>query len=186
VHDEIERRLVGRLCALRDERGLSLEAVSERTGVSRATLSRLERGESSPTAGTLGRLCAAYGCTISHLMAEVEGETQRVVRRADQTAWRDPESGFLRRIVSPPGPGLRGEVIEGRLPPGAAVDYQDPPPDGIERHILVLGGTLELTLEGSAHRLEAGDCIRFSGQGASRFRALGRTPARYMLVAIRR
>jgi transcriptional regulator with XRE-family HTH domain len=181
----METRLVARLAALRQERNLSLEAVSERTGVSRATLSRLERGETSPTASTLGRLCAVYGCTVSHLMAEVEVEAPGPVRRADQPVWRDPESGFLRRIISPPGTGMSGEVIEGTLPPGAVIDYGNPPHDGIERHLLLLSGRLEITHHGIVHQLKTGDCLRFLQSGASRFRAPGPAPARYVLVAIR-
>jgi transcriptional regulator with XRE-family HTH domain len=183
--EAMEARLISRLGALREERKLSLETVSERTGISRATLSRLERGESSPTAATLGRLCAVYGCTISHLMAEVETEQRLLMRRKDQPIWRDPQSGFLRRVVSPPVPGLRGEMIEGKLPPGASIDYGNPLPDDIERHLIVLGGILNLTENGTRHQLKPGDCLRIPKNGASHFRAHGPVAARYILVAIR-
>lgn len=183
--EEMEGRLIRRLGALRETQNLSLKVVSQRAGISRATLSRLERGESSPTAATLGRLCAVYGCTVSHLMAEVEPEQIWLVRRENQAVWRDPESGFIRRVVSPPGPGLRGEVIEGRLGPRASVDYTNPPADSIERHLVILDGKLDLTENGTVHQLNSGDCLRLLKNGASRFRAPGPTGARYLLVAIR-
>ena len=69
---EIERRIAVRLGQLRTERGWSLEDVAERTGISRATLSRLERSELSPTAAMLGALCTVYGWTLSRLMADAE------------------------------------------------------------------------------------------------------------------
>ena len=62
-HD-IERRIAQRLARLRAERGWSLDALAERTGISRATLSRLERSELSPTAAMLGK----YGQPTSEWM----------------------------------------------------------------------------------------------------------------------
>src|SRR3982750_885545 len=84
---EIERRLAQRLAALRAERGWSLEALAERTGISRATLSRLERGELSPTASMLGRLCTTFGWTLSRLMADAETRPPNVIRAGEQAVW---------------------------------------------------------------------------------------------------
>jgi len=50
---QIERRISDRLAQLRAQRGWSLDALAERTGISRATLSRVERSELSPTAAML-------------------------------------------------------------------------------------------------------------------------------------
>src|SRR3712207_9174432 len=90
VLDELERRLADRLGRLRAERGFSLDELAGRTGISRATLSRLERAETSPTAAMLGRLYAAYGWTLSRLVATAEGEAPALVRRSDQPEWRGP------------------------------------------------------------------------------------------------
>ncbi|MCU0945619.1 MAG: helix-turn-helix domain-containing protein, partial [Rubritepida sp.] len=133
--DAIERRIAERLAALRAARGVSLDALAAETGISRATLSRLERGEASPTAAMLGRLCAAHGWTLSRLMAEAEGAAPPLVPAAAQPLWTDPETGFRRRVVSPPGPGLRLELVAGELPEGAAVDYAAPPVPGMEQHL---------------------------------------------------
>src|SRR5438093_9995578 len=110
-HD-IERRIAQRLARLRAERGWSLDALAERTDISRATLSRLERSELSPTAAMLGRLCTLYGWTLSRLMAEAEIKPPNLVRAAEQPEWKDPESGYRRRAVSAPAPGLRAELVE--------------------------------------------------------------------------
>ncbi|RKN38362.1 helix-turn-helix domain-containing protein [Streptomyces hoynatensis] len=180
----LEARLAARLGALRLEREWSLEELSARTGVSRSTLSRLERGELSPTATMLGRLCSAYERTMSQLLAEVESEPPRVVPAARQAVWRDEDSGFVRRSVSPPHPALRGELVEGVLRPGADIPYEAPPVPGLEQHLWLLSGALEVTTEGAAYRLREGDCLRFRVWGPTRFRCLGEAEARYALVVI--
>src|SRR5438132_14007409 len=94
-------RLAQRLRELRLERDWSLDELAQRSGVSRATLSRLENNEVSPTAAVLGRLCPTYGLTMSRLLAQVEIPIA-LVRPADQPVWTDPASGFRRHQVSPP------------------------------------------------------------------------------------
>lgn len=84
-----------RLAALRAERGWTLEDLAERAGISRATLSRLERCELSPTATMLNTLCAQYGWTASRLMAEAESGPPMVVRAAEQVSRTDPDSGYV-------------------------------------------------------------------------------------------
>ncbi|WP_055587129.1 helix-turn-helix domain-containing protein [Streptacidiphilus griseoplanus] len=180
----MEARLAGRLAELRTERGWSLEELAHRTEISRSTLSRLERAEISPTASLLGRLCAAYGRTMSQLLAEVESEPPQLVRADRQTVWRDQHSGFTRRSVSPPHPALRGEVVEGVLRPGADIAYDGPPVPGLEQHIWVLEGELEVTAGGGTHRVRAGDCLRFRLWDRSRFHCPGPGPVRYALLIV--
>ncbi|MEV8314169.1 XRE family transcriptional regulator [Streptomyces sp. NPDC059900] len=183
-HDDVDERLAARLSELRSERGWSLGDLADRSGVSRSTLSRAERAETSPTAALLNRLCAVYGRTMSQLLSEVEAEPAQVVRAAAQRVWTDGASGFVRRSVSPPHAGLRGELVEGRLEPGADVAYDRPPVPGLEQHIWVLDGELEVTVQGEAHALDAGDCLRFRVWGATRFRCTGERAVRYALVVV--
>ncbi|WP_209446298.1 XRE family transcriptional regulator [Streptomyces sp. MZ04] len=185
-HDGVDERLAARLAELRAEQGWSLGELADRSGVSRSTLSRAERGEISPTASLLNRLCAVYERTMSQLLSEVEAEPAQLVRAAEQRVWTDGASGFVRRSVSPPHSGLRGELVEGRLEPGADVAYDRPPVPGIEQHIWVLDGALEITVQGEEHHLEAGDCLRFRLWGPTRFRCPGREAVRYALVVVAR
>jgi transcriptional regulator with XRE-family HTH domain len=179
---ELESRLAARIAALRLERALSLDDLAALSGISRATLSRIERAEVSPTAAQLGRLAAAFGWTVSRLMAAAEGGAAMLVTAAEQTRWTDPETGFRRRIVSPPGPGLRIEMIEGELPAGAAVSYPGPPVPGMEQHIVMLAGALDFTVEGGTHRIAAGDCLRAVLRGPTRLHAPGPEAARYLIA----
>ncbi|GGS19161.1 DNA-binding protein [Streptomyces aureoverticillatus] len=181
---DVDARLAARLSGLRAEQGWSLGELADRSGISRSTLSRAERGEISPTASLLNRLCAVYGRTMSQLLSEVEAEPARLVRAAEQAVWTDAASGFVRRSVSPPHAGLRGEVVEGTLSPGADLAYDQPPVPGLEQHIWVLEGELEVTVRGETHALTAGDCLRFRVWGATRFRCGGERAVRYALVVV--
>lgn len=180
----VDARLAARLGELRTGRGWSLDELSRRSGVSRSTLSRLERGELSPTATLLGRLCTVYGRTMSRLLMEVETEPPLLVPAGRQPVWRDEASGFVRRSVSPPHAGLRGEVIEGRLEAGATVSYEEPPVAGLEQHLWVLEGALEISVHGSVHTVRTGDCLRFRLHGPSRFHCPGPDPVRYALLIV--
>ncbi|WP_431986115.1 helix-turn-helix domain-containing protein [Streptomyces griseoflavus] len=182
--DPLDVRLGARLAGLRAEHGWSLGELAERTGVSRSTLSRAERAETSPTAALLNRLCAVYGRTMSQLLSEVEAEPAPVVRAADQVLWEDRASGFVRRSVSPPHGGLRGELVEGRLTAGADIAYDRPPVPGLEQHIWVLAGALWVTAEDVEHRLGDGDCLRLRVWGPTRFRCPGPGDVRYVLAVV--
>ena len=164
--DLVEKRLAARLLALRNAHSLSLEALADRAGISRATLSRIERAETSPTAAMLGRLCAEYGWTLSRLLAEAEVEPARLVRRDQQVTWTDPETQFVRRAVSPPTAGLRLELVEGTLLPGAEITYLEPPVPFLEHHVWMLQGRLHIEVEGTPYLLNIGDCLRFRLSGA--------------------
>ena len=175
-------RLARRLRELRMERHWSLEELAARSGVSRATLSRTENNEVSPTAAVLGRLCAAFELTMSRLLAYVELDRPALVPRKDQPVWIDPETGFRRRSISPPSPDFECELLQCELPAGAQISYPYPPREGLEHHLYLDSGTLEMSVDGLVHTLSAGDCLRYRLHGASTFRVLLRRPARYFLV----
>ncbi|MBQ1100933.1 helix-turn-helix domain-containing protein [Streptomyces sp. b94] len=182
--DLVDARLAARLAELRAERGWSLGELAERSGVSRSTLSRAERAETSPTASLLNRLCAVYGRTMSRLLSEVEAEPALLVRAGEQPLWEDRSAGFVRRSVSPPHAGLRGELVEGRLAAGADLAYDRPPVPGLEQHLWVLEGALEVTAKDVEHHLGTGDCLRMRVWGPTRFRCAGPEDARYVLAVV--
>lgn len=184
--DGFTARLAARLAALRVERAWSLDELAQRSGVSRSTLSRLERGEISPTAAQLGRLCTVYQRTMSRLLSEVEAEPPGLVRAEEQQTFRDDASGFVRRAVSPPHAGLAADLVRAELRPGADISYAAPTVPGLEHHVWLLEGELELTVDGTAHRLAPGDCLRYRLFGPTRFHCPGPAAARYVVVAVQR
>ena len=122
--EDINAHLAIRLRSLRSEQGLTLDGLAERTGVSRSMISLIERGESSPTAVVLDKLAAGLGVTLASLFAEKDSiGASPLARRAEQRLWRDPDSGYLRRNLSPPGFPSPIELVEVVVPPGARVAY---------------------------------------------------------------
>lgn len=182
--DNLSDRLAQHLNELRHERGWSLDQLAQASGISRATLSRMEKAEVSPTAENLGRLCATYGLPMSRLLMMVEDSFEPRVPFDRQAEWRDPETGFTRRAVSPPAAGLSGEVLECHLPPGTSITYDAPPRPGQEHHLVIVDGALILTVDGTPHALSAGDCLRYHLSGPTRFETGAARGARYMLVLI--
>ncbi len=180
----IDRRIAQRLKTLRAEQGWSLDELAGRSDVSRATLSRLENAEVSPTASVLGKLAAAYGLTISRLMHLVEDDFAPLIRRDAQSLWSDPSIGFKRRSVSPPAQTLAAEVLECTLEPGTRITYDEPPRRGLEHHLLLTEGRLDITVDGQSHVLSPGDCLRYQLFGASTFVTPAESGARYILVVV--
>ena len=156
---DIDGRIGDRIRALRGKRNLTLEGLARRANVSRAMLSRVERGESSPTAQLLGKVCGGLGITLSVLFSETQAPVSPLSRRQDQPTWRDPGTHYVRRGVSPAGTGSSVDIVEVEFPPGGSVAFDSLGLAGGDQHVWVLEGTLELELGEEAFRLETGDCL---------------------------
>lgn len=181
---DVEARLAQRLRALRTERALTLEGLAERSGVSRSMISLIERGESSPTAAILDRLATGLGLSLAALFADSERpDADPVARRATQPVWRDPETGYRRRHLSPLGYPTPIELVEVEFPAGARVAYESAPLGiGIRQQIWVIEGTMELTVGERVHRLDEGDCLAMAVDRPIAFRNPGSRPARYIVA----
>lgn len=184
IMDQFAQNLSMRVKALRSEHSYSLADLSELSGVSRATLSRLENGEVSPTTEVLSKLCSVYRLSMSQLMSLVEEGFQPLVTANDQELWRDEIAGLSRRIVSPPATALKGEVVRCVLEAGRKISYDKPSVVGLEHHLVMLSGQLLLTVEGEQHRLFAGDCLRYRLNGSTHFDANGAEAAIYLLFLV--
>lgn len=177
-------KMAQRLKNLRIEHELSLAQLAKLCGVSRATLSRLENQEVSPTASVLGKLCATYGLTLSRLMSMVEADFAPVVTADQQEVWVDPETGFERRIISPPATALGAEMLECHLPPEQTITYDAPPKQGLEHHLYMLDGALKMSIDGAVYALKKGDCLRYQLFAASQFATGKNLSATYILTII--
>lgn len=179
---DLDRAIGTQVRALRAARGLTLEALADKAGVSRAMLSRVERGESNPTAQLLGRVCAGLDVTLSALFAETERAASPLSRRADQAVWRDPGSGYVRRAVTPPHCGSAADIVDVEFPPGARVTFESLRLPGADQQIVLLSGRMELAVGDTRYLLDAGDCLHMPFGKPIVFKNPGSKPANYLLV----
>jgi len=176
-----------RLAALRGERQLSLAQLAERSGVSKAMISKIERRDSSPTATVLGRLAAGLGVPLTQLLSEVApAPAERVRRRAAQETWRDPATGYVRRQVAELDPASASELVEIALPAGARVDYPRWHSGTYRQRVWVLEGQLEVHYGDEQFLLEAGDQLDFAVDRALRYAAPKKHACRYLLNILHR
>jgi transcriptional regulator with XRE-family HTH domain len=182
---EINALIARRIRELRDAQGWSLEALAERSKVSRSNISLIERGRSSPTAAVLDKLATALNVPLAslfeHRLAPVV-EPSPVSRSAEQSVWTDPASGYIRRHLSPAARSAI-QMAEVSFPAGQRVNY-DTGARGAEIHqqVWILEGAMEITVGETRWRLETGDCLAMRLDRPIVFRNPARKPARYLVA----
>lgn len=182
--DDLSARLADRLKSLRHSQGWSLDQLAAKSDVSRATLSRIEKAEVSPTAVVLGRLCAVFDMTMSRLLMAVEDGFAAHVPFGEQPEWTDPETGLSCRVVSPPDAALTAEVQECHLPPGALAGIDASTQAGRECYLVLLDGAMTVTLGDVTHQLSAGDCLRYRQTRPAQLETGARRGARFTLIYV--
>jgi transcriptional regulator with XRE-family HTH domain len=166
--DDLTERLGARLRAQRQGRGFSLDALATVSGVSRSMISEVERGTKVPTVLVLARLATALGVTVSRLLGEDQPDRVIVIPKADQAAITDA-AGWQRRILSPNLPDVEFEFIRTTVPARVVVGEFAPHAAGSREYVAVETGELTVTLDGTDHRLAAGDALYYAGDCAHAF-----------------
>jgi transcriptional regulator with XRE-family HTH domain len=180
---ELNERIAQRVRELRAARGLSLDALAVHCGVSRSMISLIERGESSPTAVLLEKLAAGLNVSLASLFDAPRAPAEPVARAADQPSWRDPQSGYVRRNVSPSGFVSPIQIVEVLFPAGARVAYETGARETrFHQQIWVLEGSVNVTLGDVQHRLRAGDCLAMVLDQPIMYHNPTRKAARYAVV----
>jgi transcriptional regulator with XRE-family HTH domain len=182
--DDSASRLARRVKLERDSRGWSLADLAERSGVAKATISKIEREEASPTAAVLVRIAAAFELTLAGLLVRAEAERGRVARSDEQPTWRDPETGYVRRqVFSRPDHPL--ELVQVDLPPGREVRFPASSYARIRQAVWVTAGELTVEEGGERHVLRAGDCLGFGPPGEVTLANTGEAPCAYLVALAR-
>jgi len=176
--NDITQQIATTLKATRARRGWSLTLTAANTGVSKAMLGQIERGESSPTVATLWKIASGMNIPFSAFISAPE-QHEGVLRRtgvpapvsAGENAMRvtplfpfDARLGFEMLVV---------EVVAG----GASAS--SPHERGVIEHVIVVSGELELNIDGVWHRLASGDGMRFAADRPHGYRNSTAAPVRF-------
>jgi transcriptional regulator with XRE-family HTH domain len=168
----------------RDMRGWSLADLAERSGVSKATISKIEREEVSPTAVILVRLAGAFDLTLAGLLLRAEGAGDRLSRAANQAVWRDPETSYVRKqVFCRPDHPL--EVVQIKLPAGQQVMLPASSYAHIRQAVWLQKGELVIREGGDRHVLRAGDCLGFGPPSEVTFANETAKPCVYVVALAR-
>ena len=184
IVDSVEVALARQIRLERDGRNWSLAELAERSGVSKASISKIERGEMSPSAVILLRLATAFDLTLAGLLLRAEGEKPRLSRAADQPVWRDPATGYIRKQIFSRSDHPM-ELVHVEMPPGRTVTFPVSSYSRIRQILWVQSGTLTLTEGGDTHVLEAGDCLGFGPPSEVTLANRGKKPCHYVVSLTR-
>jgi transcriptional regulator with XRE-family HTH domain len=180
---DLNHQIAARVRQLRAKHSLSLEELANRSGVSRSMISLIERGKTSATAVVLEKLAAGLGITLAALFEPPAATAEPLMRKSDQAVWRDPDSGYARRNVSPSGALTPIQIVEVAFPAGAHVAYEtgsrNPAP---HQQVWVLDGQIDVTVGSDRHELREGDCLAFALDRPTAFHNRTRKAARYVVV----
>jgi transcriptional regulator with XRE-family HTH domain len=185
AESDLNQRIASRVRTLRATQGLALETLAGKSGVSRSMISLIERGETSPTAVVLERLATGLGVTLASLFDPPSDQPPAgpVARRGDQTEWRDPASGYVRRNVSPTSVPQPMRIVEVHFPARARVAFENARQGlPVYQQIWLLEGEMEVTVGEECHQLREGDCLAMQVNRPTMFHNPKKFPARYALV----
>ncbi|WBS00686.1 XRE family transcriptional regulator [Pseudoduganella sp. SL102] len=180
MSNDLDGVIAKRLREERLARGWTLERLAAESAVSRAMISKIERNQTSPTAVLLARLTGAMNLTLTSLMSERGVASPSVRRMHDQDVWLDPQTRYMRRLVS--GGDAEVEIVAIELPVGAVVEFGGLPGDLHEEQVLMLEGVLTLQAGQIQSSLHPGDVARFSADQVHVFSNHGQSVARYLVI----
>jgi transcriptional regulator with XRE-family HTH domain len=157
---ELARRVADALRSFRRDRHLSLDDLSERSGVSRAALSQVEGGRTNPTLAVLWKIAVGLEIPVHDLLGTSSDRAVRVLRAGDAIPLLSTDGRTESRLLSPGGATSETEVYELRLVP-KAVHRSDPHARGTRETLIVLTGALRLGAGEETYDLSPGDSIFF-------------------------
>jgi transcriptional regulator with XRE-family HTH domain len=169
---------------LRTERGWSLEALAQASGVSRSMLSQVERNRANPTLAVTLRIARAFGVELGQLV-ETPGATSsvEVIRAADRAYHYRSDDQCRIRTLSPLHLEKDVEFYEVRLGAGGAL-RSAPHYRGTREFLTVQKGAVRVESGEDAEELEAGDSASYRADVRHALVNTGRGEAVIILVDI--
>lgn len=167
-----------RLRRRRKAKRLTLRQVAEATGLAEGFISQLERGIHSGSVRTLQKICEVLGLPVGDLFLETWAEAPAVRRFTDNHGFSFGENARKMRLTPRTFDHL--EIFVGFLEPGGSTGIEPYAHGDSEELVLVISGTVDVTIGNDVHRLEAMDSIPYSSRLAHRVLEVAGKPARVL------
>lgn len=177
IMDQIHIRIGQNLKNIRKQRNLSLEQTAEITGVSKAMLAQIERGDSSPSISTVWKIANGLRLTFSALIDESKPEVAHV-RKSDLLPLTSEDGKFRSYPLFPFEPDRHVEIYYVEMDPDSAHE-SEAHPDGVEEFITMAAGTMELRIGDRTYVLQEGDALRFAADRTHQYRNVTKQTVRY-------
>jgi len=109
---EVARRVADGLKRFRKARGLSLDDLASKSGVSRAALSQIEGTRTNPTLSVLWKVAVGLDVPFHELLGVSDDGGPKVLRAGDSPPLRSGDRRMESRLLSPGGlaPGIYRKV----------------------------------------------------------------------------
>ncbi len=187
VEHAVKEELGKRIQELRREQELTLEALADRSGVSRAMLSKIERGEKNPTVAVALKIAKALAVSLFELLGEVEERRSLVIIPENKRmVVKDPETGFERQLLSPTFEGGGVEFMRHLIPQGSSSgNLPASRQKGLEKYIVVEKGKLRVVIGADEYLLDEGDAMYYKADVMHRYENAGKGACSYYIVVSR-
>ncbi len=174
--------LADNLRTWRVRRGVSVSALAREAGVSKSTISELERGLGNPSLDTLWSLAKALHVSLGALFMAQGGRSDMELRRLVEAPViaREGDEFVAQLMAGWPTNGGEVELSVVTLGAGAVRDSRGNAPDVVERAVCVTG-PVAVGPAGREVILEPGDLVTFRADQPHTYRAFD-TPARLVVV----
>jgi transcriptional regulator with XRE-family HTH domain len=175
--------LARNLRRLRADRGLTLDELARRAGISRSMLIQIEQQRVNPTLATLVRVAQALDVGLAELVELGSRRRVRVISRDDVAElWTSPGGGSGRLLVGSDQLD-HIEFWDWRLEPGDLHEAEAHLP-GTAEIIHVLDGDLTLEVDGEAHGATTGESVIFSADADHSYGNNGARPLHVLMIVI--
>lgn len=165
----------------RKQLGLSLTALAHRSQVSRAMLSQIERGRSTPTIGVLWKIAHALEAPIATLLHEAREDSVCLLPAHSTRLYGSQDGRFRARALFPAQRSRPVEFYELRIQSCGeqAAELHSP---GTLKNLVVGYGEVEIVVAGKPYALATGDAIQFQADVDHAYRNIGPMEAVMYLV----
>jgi len=178
--DDIQLIFARNLKAIREREKLSLEKVSQLSGVSKAMVGQIERGESSPTLTTIWKIANGLKVSFTELIHQPQAETELILGK-DIHALEEDNGKYIVYPHFPFQKDSRFEIYSIEIKENGTL-HAEAHKEGTEEYLTVFDGTLIIRIQGEDYRLTSGDAIRFKADRPHTYTNPGETLARLSMT----